>query len=126
MDRAEHVSFARRLLERAEYDRREPVAGAHLAARWASGAFACLLMAHASDEDIATGPPAPMYSVALRLDREDGGGERWRRMALAACDITHGFHFDGLRAGELERKTSAVVQGCRELLARLDPGAPSP
>ena len=131
MDRAEHIELGRYLLERVDFDRHEPVVGGHLAARWASGAFAHLLMAHTGDEEITTEMPSSMYYAVVRLDREDGGGERWRQTAFAAYELSHHFYFDGLTADELARKTAEVIQGAEELLGRLEPGreeagAPSP
>ena len=122
MDRQEHIEFGRYLLKRIEVDRHAPVVGGHLAACWASGAFGHLLMAHTGEEDITTDSPAAMYTAVGRLDREEGGDERWRQTAFAAYEISHHFYFDGLTADELERKTREVVQGTLELLGRLEPG----
>ena len=122
MDRAEHIEFGRYLLERVEWDRHAPVVGGLLAARWASGSFAHALMAHTGDQDITAESPASMYSAALRLDRDEGGGERWRQTAFAAYELSIHFCFDGLTADDLERKVAAVVHGTAELLDRLDPG----
>ena len=63
-----------------------------------------------------------MYAAVIRLDREDGGGERWRQVAFAAYELSHHFYFSGLSADELERKTELVARGTAELLDRLDPG----
>ena len=122
MDKQERIEFGRFLLERLEIDRHAPVAGALIASRWASGAFAHLLMAHTGEEDITTDSPAAMYCAVVRLDREDGGGEYWRQTAFAAYEISCHFYFGGLTADELERKTAAVIQGTEDLLARLESG----
>ena len=122
MDRTERIGFARCLLERVELDRHAPVVGGHVAARWASGAFAHALMAHTGDPDISAESPASMYAAALRLDRDDGGGERWRQIAFAAYELSRHFCFGDLSADELERKVAEAVGGTAELLDRLDPG----
>ena len=105
-----------------------PEIGGLLAARWGSGAFAHALMAYSgmaySGEEMTTEVPASMYGAAARQDREDGGGEWWRQAAYAAYEISHAFYSGGLPADELERKTEAVLQGARELLARLETAAP--
>ena len=120
MDKQERIEFGRFLPERVEIDRHAPVAGAFIASRWASGTFTHLLMAHTGEEDITTESPASMYTAVIRLDQEDGGGERWRQTAFAAYEISHHFYFGGLSADELERKTAEVVQGSETLLARLE------
>ena len=131
MDRGERIEFGRCLLERVDLDRHAPVVGGHVAARWASGAFAHALMAHTGDPGITAESPASMYAVALRLDREEGGGEGWRQTAFAVYELSRHFCFGGLSADELERKIPEVVRGTAELLERMDPGgaesgAPSP
>ena len=118
MDRAERIGFGRCLLERVELDRHVPAA----AARWASGAFAHALMAHTGDPDIVAESPASMYAAALRLDREEGGGERWRQTAFAAYELSRHFCFGGLSADEVGRKIAEVARGAAELLERMDPG----
>ena len=117
------MRISRRSLERVELDRHAPEIGGLLAARWGSGAFAHALMAY-SGEEMTTEVPASMYAAAARLDREAGGGEWWRQAAYAAYEISHAFYSGGLPADELERKTEVVVQGARELLARLEAAAP--
>ena len=129
MDKREHIEFGRYLLEPGGLGAARTGGGRPLAARWASGAFAHLLMAHTGDPDITADSPAAMYAAVARLDQEDGGGERWRHTAFAAYELSSHFYFDGLTADELERKTREVAQGTEELLDRLDPGGavtPSP
>ena len=123
MDRADRIRFGHYLLDRVEVDRHTPEIGGLLAARWGSGAFAHALMAY-SGEEMTTEVPASMYAAAARLDREAGGGEWWRQAAYAAYEISRAFYSGGLPADELERKTEVVVQGARELLARLEAAAP--
>ena len=123
MDRADRIRFGHYLLDRVEGDRHTPEIGGLLAARWGSGAFAHALMAY-SGEEMTTEVPASMYAAAARLDREAGGGEWWRQAAYAAYEISRAFYSGGLPADELERKTEVVVQGARELLARLEAAAP--
>ena len=123
MDRADRIRFGHYLLDRVDVDRHNPEIGGLLAARWGSGAFAHALMAY-SGEEMTTEVPASMYAAAARLDREAGGGEWWRQAAYAAYEISHAFYSGGLPADELERKTEVVVQGARELLARLEAAAP--
>ena len=120
MDKQERIGFGRFLLERLEIDRHAPVAGALIPSRWASGAFAHLLMAHTGEEDTTTESPSAMYCAVVRLDLEDGGGEYWQQTAFAAYEISCHFYFGGLSADELERKTAEVVQGSETLLARLE------
>ena len=93
-----------------------------LAARWATGAFAHALMAHSGKAGIETEIPASMYAAVMRMDREEGGGEKWRQVAFFAYELSHHFYLRGLPADEVERKIAAVVQATAELLARLDPG----
>ena len=123
MDRADRIQLVHQLLDRAEADRHTPTIGSLLAARWASGAIAHALMAY-SGEAMTTEVPTSMYAAAARLDREAGGGEWWRQAAYAAYEISCAFYSGGLPADELERKTEAVVQGARELLARLEEAPP--
>ena len=123
MDRADRIQLVHQLLDRAEADRHTPTIGSLLAARWASGAIAHALMAY-SGEAMTTEVPTSMYAAAARLDREAGGGEWWRQAAYAAYEISCAFYSGGLPADELERKTKAVVQGARELLARLEEAPP--
>ena len=123
MDGADRIRFGHYLLDRVEVDRHALEIGGLLAARWGSGAFAHALMAY-SGEEMTTEVPASMYAAAARLDREAGGGEWWRQAAYAAYEISHAFYSGGLPADELERKTEVVVQGARELLARLEAAAP--
>ena len=122
MDKQEHIEFGRYLLGRVDIDRRAPLVGGLIASRWASGAFAHLLMAHTGEEDTTTESPSAMYCAVVRLDLGDGGGERWRQTAFAVYEISCHFYFGGLSADELERKTAAVIQGTEDLLARLESG----
>ena len=122
MDKQERIEFAKWLLERVEVDRQNPVVGDLLAARWATGAFAHALMAHSGNADIETEIPASMYATVMRMDREEGGGEKWRRPAFFAYELSHHFYLRGLPLDEVERKIAEVVQATAELLERLDPG----
>ena len=124
MDRTEHIEFGRLLLERVEIDGQNPNIGHLLAARWASGAFAHALMSHSGMEYMNPGEPAEMYEAAAGLDREDGGGERWRQGAYAAYELSRHFCYglSALTSGELERETGEVGKLAAELLDRLAPG----
>ena len=122
MDRQEHIEVGRRLLDLMESPSENPKIGVMMAGCCASGAFAHALMAHSGTDDVETEMPSTMYAAAVRLDREDGGGEGWRQVAFAACELSHHFYFDGLTADELERKTALVARRTAELLDRLDPG----
>ena len=123
MDRAARIQFCSYLLDRAEADRHTPETGSLLAARWASGSFAHALMAH-SGAAMITEVPTSMYAAADQLDREAGGGERWRQAAYAAYEITSAFYSGGLPCDELDRKIELVVQAARELLARMEEETP--
>ena len=122
MDRAERIQCSRRLLELMDTHGRDSGIGQMLAGRWASGAFAHALMAHTGCDDVEAEMPSSMYAAVIRMDREDGGGEKWRQIAFAAYELSHHFYFSGLTADELERKTELVARGTAELLDRLDPG----
>ena len=119
MDRTERIRFGHYLLDRVEADRHAPDIGGLLAARWASGAFAQALMAYSGDAMI-TEVPTSMYSAADQLDREAGGGERWRQAAYVAYEITSAFYSGGMPADQLDSKTELVIQAAKELLDRLD------
>ena len=123
MDRAARIQFCSYLLDRAEADRHTPETGSLLAARWASGSFAHALMAH-SGAAMITEVPTSMYAAADQLDREAGGGERWRQAAYAAYEITSAFYSGGLPCDELDRKIELVVQAARKLLARMEEETP--
>ena len=123
MDKQERIEFARWLLERIEVDRQNPVIGDLMAARWASGAFAHALMAHSGNAGIETEIPASMYATVMRMDHEEGGGgEKWRKAAFHAYELSHHFYLRALPLDEVERKIVEVVQATAELLACLDPG----
>ena len=121
MDREERIEFAHWLLERVEVDRQHPVIGGLLAARWATGAFAHALMAYCGMDTIETEIPASMYAAAIRMDREAGGGERWRQAAFAAYELSHHFYLGGLPQDEADRKLITVIQATERLLERLEP-----
>ena len=121
MDKAERIEFAHWLLERVEIDRQHPVIGDLMAARWATGAFAHALMAYSGMDNIETEIPASMYTAVIQMDREAGGGERWRQAAFAAYELSHHFYLSGLPPEEADRKLITVVQATEKLLERLEP-----
>ena len=123
MDKEERIEFAQWLLDRVEVDRQHPVIGDLMAARWATGAFAHALMAYSGMENIETEMAASMYTAAIRIDRETGGGERWRQAAFAAYELSHHFYLSGLPPEEADRKLITVIQATEKLLERLEPGA---
>ena len=131
MDRQEHITMARNLLELADLNRDYPQMGHMLAGRWASGAFVHAMMAHLGMESLTTDVPAEIYVAAVTLDREDGGGERWRQAAFAAYELSQVFYFgsDLMTVEEMDRKNGMLKVLTGELLERLAPGgegAPSP
>ena len=111
-------------LERVEIDGQNPKIGRLVAGHWAGAALAHALMSHGGLEYMNPGEPTEMYSIAASLDREGGGGERWRQGAYAAYELSRHFCYRprSLSSEEMERKTGEVSKLAAELLDRLDPG----